>query len=169
MIVLHCTKRAFAPLGARGRFDEVPAGTSRLGDWYVNLVPSMAGEFFLFTNARSLASVVVPRSEPLTLQVFVRRVANLLSMLGVEDREIERELDHFQDVVIAKATNRSVLASMNWIAYYCQVAFEEGPFPVSLSDLEMMLARTPTRSRGRLLFPRDVALALMGMGEGRAM
>lgn len=40
MIVLHSTRRAFAPLGAREVFDEVPAGTSRLGDWYVNLVPS---------------------------------------------------------------------------------------------------------------------------------
>jgi hypothetical protein len=169
VIVLHCTRRVAAPLGVRGLFDEVAEGTSRLGDWYVNLVASMAGELFLFTSARSLASVIVPRSEPLPLQVFVRRVANLLSMLGVEDGEIEREIEHYRDVTVAKTKSRSVLASMNWIAFYCQVAFEKGPFPVSLSDLEMELARAPMQSKGRWLFPRNVVLALMTMGEGRAM
>jgi hypothetical protein len=37
MITLRCTEKAAKALGFR-RSDNVPAGTSPLGDWYVNLV-----------------------------------------------------------------------------------------------------------------------------------
>lgn len=45
-------------------------------------------------NEQSLLAVAVPRREPLVLQVFVARVANVLSMIGVPDERIEIELEH---------------------------------------------------------------------------
>jgi hypothetical protein len=78
MITLRCTEKGATALGFR-RTDNVPAGTSPLGDWYVNLVPTVDGGVFLFMNEQSLLAVLVPRREMRSMNVFVVRVGNILS------------------------------------------------------------------------------------------
>ncbi|MFN2441160.1 MAG: hypothetical protein ABR517_00600 [Thermoanaerobaculia bacterium] len=165
-MILHATRRAAKAIGARPFREGEPAGTSRLGNWYVNLIEWDGPSFFLFTSERSLLSVVVPADQKDLLQEFVRRVMNLLSMIGVPDESIHRELEHFRDLAIATTRSRSVLGSMNDLALGVIVRMEQGPHPVSLSDLELELSKIPMSAigtRGQLEYPRTVGLALMGV------
>ncbi len=80
-----------------------------MGDWYVNLIPTAAGGMFLFMNEQSLLAVVVPVGVPRLLHTFVARVGNLLSMIGLPNERIEREIEHFRDARAAKTTSKKVL------------------------------------------------------------
>lgn len=126
---------------------EPPVGTSTLGDWYANLVPTVGGGVYLFTSDRSLLSVVVPRQDTAqeTFHLLVARVGNILSMIGATNARIEEEIEHFRDVCVAKTASRRVLGVMNDFAFHLQVALEESTEEdkLSLSDFEFRMADMP--------------------------
>lgn len=144
MITLRCTARAARVLGFELREDS-SHGTSPLGDWYVNLIPTAGGGMFLFMNEQSLLAVVVPVGIPDLLHHFVARVGNLLSMIGLPNERIEQEIQHFEQARAAKTASKRVLGVMNDLAYHVQIAFDEATAekPLSLSDLELHLADIP--------------------------
>jgi len=151
MITLRCTKKAREALRVQA-LPDAPAGTSPLGDWYVNLVPTVDGGFYLFTNEQSLLSVVFPRqgTSTETLQLFVARVGNLLSMIGVSNARIEEELEHFRDVRVAKTASRRILGVMNDFTFHLQDSLEESTTEnkLSLSDFECQMADMPQATLG---------------------
>ena len=51
---------------------------------------------FLFVNEQSLLAVIVPGGVSGLLLMFVGRVSNLLSMIGLPNERIDRELEHFR-------------------------------------------------------------------------
>ncbi|HUO84221.1 MAG TPA: hypothetical protein VM534_03820 [Thermoanaerobaculia bacterium] len=161
MITLRCTRRAAKALGF-DLLDSAPPGTSPLGDWYVNLIPTVAGGVYLFVNEQSLLAVVVPRGEPDLLRQFVARVGNILSMIGVSNQRIEEEVEHFRDARVARTASRKILGVMNEIAFQCQMVLEDATpeNKVSISDLELDLAQMPhaTLAYGT---PCEVALELL--------
>lgn len=166
VVILHATKRAAKALGAKPFREGEPAGTSRLGNWYVNLIEWDGPAFYLFTSERSLLSVVVPADQQNILHEFVRRVTNLLSMIGVPNETIEVEWEHFRDMAVATTRNRSVLGSMNDIALSVIFRLERGPHPVSLSELELELSKTPMKAigtDGQGDFPHYVGREIMGL------
>jgi hypothetical protein len=167
VVILHATKRAATALGAKPFREGEPAGTSRLGNWYVNLIEWDGPDFYLFTSERSLLSVVVPADQENILHEFVRRVTNLLSMIGVPNETIEVEYEHFRDMAVATTRSRSVLGSMNDIAWSVMVRLEKGPHPVSLSMLELELSEIPmsaiAKKKSDLDYPKDVAREIMGL------
>lgn len=161
MITLRCTARAAKALG----FDLLgnpPTGTSPLGDWYVNLIPTAGGGMFLFMNEQSLLAVVVPAGVPELLNMFVARVGNLLSMIGLPNRRIEQEIEHFTEARAAKTASRRVLGVMNDLGYHVQIAFDRASpqEKVSLSDLELSLATMPQATVG-FRTAREMALELL--------
>ena len=149
MITLRCTAKAAKALDFQ-LLENPPSGTSPLGDWYVNLIPTAVGGMFLFVNEQSLLGVVVPLGFPRLLNTFVARVGNLLSMIGLTNERIEREIEHFRDVRAAKTASRKVLGVMNDLAYHVQVAFDRATpqEKLSLSDLELRLASIPQATLG---------------------
>jgi len=161
MIMLRCTARAAKALGFH-LLDDPPAGTSPLGDWYVNLIPTAAGGMFLFMNEQSLLAVVVPVGMSALLNTIVARVGNLLSMIGVSNERIDREIDHFKEARAAKTASKRVLEVMNDVAYHVQVAFDEATprIKVSLSDLELHLASIPQATLG-FRRAREMAMELL--------
>lgn len=160
MITLRCTRRAAKALGYTA-LEDAPAGTSPLGDWYVNLVGTAAGGLFIFVNEQSLMVVAVPNGTPDILRVFVRRVANILSMIGVPNERIETELEHFRDARVGKTSSRRVLGVTNDIAFQCQDQIERAlPAKISLSDLELELAKMPHATLG-FSTAKKVALELL--------
>jgi hypothetical protein len=144
MVTLRCTTKAAKAFGFQP-ISNAPAGTSPLGDWYVNLIPTAGGGVFLFMNEQSLLTVIVPRAEQDLLNVFVKRVANILSMIGISNDRIELELLHFLELRAGKTTSKRLLGVMNDHAWRCQEAIDEGTpeAKVSLSDLEFSLANMP--------------------------
>lgn len=144
MITFRFTRTAASALGIQ-LSDDPPPGTSPLGDWYVNLVPSVGGEAFIFMNEQSLLAVIVPRRERKVLQVCVARVANVLSMIGVSNERIEEELEHFLEVRAGKTISKRCLGVMNYLAARFQEAIGETTpgKPLSLSDFELKMANLP--------------------------
>jgi hypothetical protein len=163
MITLRCTRRAAGIFGV-SPIRDCPSGTSPLGDWYVNLVPTVGGGFFVYTNERTLLSVFHPRQDDLAqaMPAFVRRVGNILSMIGVPNWRIEEEIEHFRELRYAKTASRKVLGIMNDYAYRLDRALGEATpaKKVSLSDFELAMADMPqaTLAWGSA---REAALDLM--------
>lgn len=146
MIVLRCTKKAAKALEV-APISEVQPGTSPLGDWYVNLVPTVGGGCFLFTNEQCLLAVVVPwQGTPAEImRIFVSRVANILSMIGVTNARIEDELEHFRDFCVGKTASKRLLGVMNDQALHLQLALEDSTSEnkLSRSDFELHLSKFP--------------------------
>jgi hypothetical protein len=142
--------------------DDPPSGTSPLGDWYVNFIPTAGGGLFIFVNEQSLLIVAVPRGEPVLLHAFVARVGNVLSMIGVSNPRIEEELEHFVETRVGRTKSKRLLGVMNDLAFRCQLEIDDATptSPVSLSDLELRLANMPHATLG-FRTAREVALKLL--------
>ena len=161
MITLRCTKKLLKYL-AVDPIDEPSVSTGRLGDWYANLVPTYAGDLIMFVNEKTLITVAVPTMlDEELISLFRSRVVNLLLMLDVPIQQIEQEINHYLEVEYAKTASRSVLGSMNDIAFNYQFIAERGidDGSLSLSDAEYRLSNMPSISRD--FFPADVARDLL--------
>ncbi len=137
--------------------------TSRLGDWYANFVPTYSGDLILFVNEMTLLSVAIPFLESSNLLLWFRlRVGNLLGMIRIPSVAIDQELRHYNNIQFGKTVSRSVLGSMNDIAFQYQVIAEmaENEADFSLSNAEYQMSQMPCKPidyRG----PMDVAKELL--------
>ena len=162
MVTIRCTRKLYKyleiiPLEA----PEPPTGA--LGDWYANLIPTYAGDLIIFVNERSLVTVAMPVWEfENIIPLFRDRVENLLMMIGIEQEIIDREISHLEPVQFARTVSRSVLGSMNDIAWNYQIISEEAEFAVhlSLSDAELKLSQMPSGVLN-YRFPSEVAIELI--------
>jgi hypothetical protein len=165
MVTLRCTRKLLKYLNIVP--DETPEpSTGALGDWYANLVPTVAGDLIIFVNERSLLAVAVPEWEVENLvPLFRARVANLLGMIGVSVEVAGRELSHLDPVRFGKTASRSVIGSMNDMAWHYQWMAEEGKKrgQLSLSEAEEELSRIPCSPLGYRC-PADVAKELLHGG-----
>ena len=165
MITLRCTEKAARALGF-ARMEHVPAGTSPLGDWYVNLIATVDGGLFLFVNEQSLLAVLVPRHAMKSMDVFVARVGNILSMIGLSSDRIHEEIEHFREARVGKTISKRVIGVMNDLAARCQEQVEEASprSKVSISDFELRLATMPQATLGF----RTAGEVAIGLLESRA-
>ena len=143
--------------------EQLKPTTSKLGDWYANLVPTYSGDLIIFVNEKTLLSVAIPiwESDHLLL-LFRLRVGNLLGMIGIQSKAIENELSHYDPIQFGKTRSRSVLGSMNDIAFQYQVIAEMAgtEADLSLSNAEYQMSQMPFKSihyRG----PSDVVKELL--------
>ena len=162
MVTLRCTRKLCKFLEiVPVEMPEPPTGA--LGDWYANLVPTYAGDLIIFVNELSLVTVAIPvwESENL-IPLFRARVENLLLMIGVPQKVIDREIRHLDPVQFARTASRSVLGSMNDIAWNYQIISEEAEYlaHLSLSDAELKLSQMPSGVLN-YRFPSDVAKDLL--------
>lgn len=145
MITLRCTQKLLQYLGERP-IDAPPPPTSSLGNWYGNLIPTVLGDLILLTNERSLLTVAVPTDILDDLQPqFKIRTANILAGIGIPPEVIRQEISEMDPLLYAKTASRSILGSMNDLAYhfqdYAYRAVEENDF--SLSRVELALNQMP--------------------------
>jgi hypothetical protein len=150
--------------------EEPEPPTGALGDWYANLIPTYAGDLIMFVNERSLLTVAVPvRDIENLIPLFRVRVENLLLMIGVEQEVIDREISHLEPVQFARTASRSLLGSMNDIAWNYQFISEEAEYVahLSLSDAELKLSLMPSGVLDYRL-PAEVAIELLAGAGGRA-
>ena len=161
MLTFRCTRNLLKYLDVDPT-DEPSPSTGKLGDWYANLVFTYAGDLIVFVNDESLITVAVPTILANDLvPTFRSRVYNLLFMLDISMRDIDKEISHYQEVRFAKTASRNVLGSMNDIAWHYQyiAARRDDSGTLSLSDAEYQLSNMP--SIARQSFPADVARKLL--------
>ena len=145
MITLRCTKklRNYLEIGIT---KELKPTSSIMGDWYANLVPTVAGDLILFTNQKTLLSAILPVSEISEFEaLFVLRVVNVFGLIGIPVDIARGEIKKFFPIQYAKTDNRSILGTMNDYAYqlqmWAELSSEENP--LSLSDVEYELSQNP--------------------------
>ena len=162
MITFRCTQKLRTYLGITP-VEQPDPPTAILGNWYANLVPTVAGDLIIFVNERTLLTVAVPvwESDRL-LELFRLRVANLLGMIGLPQHIIDRETGHFDQIQFGKTASRSVLGSMNDFAWHYQSLAEEaeGKADLSLSNAELNLSQMPCGALD-YQFPFEVARELL--------
>jgi hypothetical protein len=97
MLTIRCTQRLLKRLGIKPD-PNPPASTTKLGDWYANLLYTPRGQFILCTSERSLLSVLVtakdarmllPGKLPLALGAFLMNLGVPFDAIRAEISEME--------------------------------------------------------------------------------
>jgi len=131
MATLQCTLKLLKELGVT---PSPPVNTGEvLGSWHANLLRFDRQKCILFTNDATLYSVFVPGVRKPQFQqirdVFGQAVFRSLRLGGLRQRQIEtvlEEVDGASDFQITKARDRSVLGSMNDLAFQLEWMISEG-------------------------------------------
>lgn len=163
MITLCCTQKVRRRLALPSEPSALLEPTTRLGNWYVNLVHFGRQQLGLATSERSLLTVILPaRGLRETLEGNLRTaVGQLLPALGIPAEIVSRELAEMTPAVVAPAINRHVLGSMNEFAFHLGFGMERSGDPLVLA---LGLSDTPmsaVRSKSRYGIPREVARELL--------
>jgi hypothetical protein len=145
MITLRGTRKLLTYLDEQP-VESPPPPTNSLGNWYANLIPTVLGDLIMLTNERSLLTVAVPTELPGDFHTQFRiRAANMLVGIGITPDVIRQEIDEMNPLLYAKTASRSILGSMNDLAFhfqhYATLAVEEDDF--SLSRVELALNQMP--------------------------
>lgn len=140
MFTLRCTQRLLArakPDLARNIF--VP--TTRLGDWYANLIHVGRLQLVLAVSERSFLPVVLPAAPVATwVPRFRVGVGAMLDALGVPSADIDRELAEMESTAFGRTANRQVTGILVDFAKAIEFYIEGEP---SLLAVALKLAQTP--------------------------
>lgn len=163
VITLCCTQKVRRRLALPSEPPTPLEPTTRLGNWYINLVHFGHQQLVLATSERSLLTVILPvRGLRETLEGNLRTaVGQLLPALGIPAEIVSRELAEMTPAVVAPATNRRVLGSMNELAFHLGFRMERGGDPLVLA---LELSDTPMSAVGSKSYygiPREVARELL--------
>lgn len=141
VLVVRGTKKVLDRIGGVTASDS-DLSTTRLGDWYVNVLfwkPQLA----LFVNEVTLLPVVMPFAPASTLLArFPATLHNHLQTHGVGRDFVEVEVAEMNEVRTAKTASRSILGVMNEFKFLAEV---ETQFvdEHDLLSLSLRLAETP--------------------------
>ena len=141
MFTLRCTKKMQQLLEVgRSSAHSMGVPTTRLGDWYANVVVHAGQPHVLFTSERTLLPVVV-RAAPLDTLMprFCEALGELLFSYGVDERTLGEELTAMQQFLFAGTVSRRVLGTMTDFAWL----LENVPTHVSLLEAAQELAQAP--------------------------
>ena len=170
MIVVRCTRKLLKLLDGTPA-DCVPDTSAALGNWYANVVETVAGDLIVFANERSLLSVAIPvQMADRLFTEFPARVYNLLRMIGVPTDVALRECAELESVVLARTESRSVLGSLNEIALHYQLVAERdsGRGTLSLSAVERRLSQY-LHGPLNYVHPADIATQILTERYGQCV
>jgi len=123
MAFIRCTARLLKDLGVKPA--DIPDQPPDLFDWHANVLRLDRKKYVLFTNSRTLYSFVVrwsgkPRLADFQEQFRLKLFQNLMSE-GLAEEHIEYMLSGHEQITITKTNSRSVLGSMNDLAFQARV------------------------------------------------
>lgn len=117
MVVLRCTPKLLVRLKRAGDLPAVES-TTRLGDWYGNVLQIGRRQHLLFISERSRLPVVLPIAESNRLSiVFPDAVCERLATVGVVSEDIADERARMLEIAFARSRNRSLLGTLNDFAF----------------------------------------------------
>jgi hypothetical protein len=143
MVVLRCTQKLLARLKRPEAPPDV-ASTTRLGDWYGNILRIGHHQYLLFISERSRLPVVIPIREAKRLEmIFPDAVCVGLAAVGIADECIAQERSRMSEISFGPTMNRSVLGTLNDFAFMAKTGNANRGEPESPQELIRFLARTP--------------------------
>ena len=125
---------------------DLPAveSTTRLGDWYGNILRIGHRQHLLFISERSRLPVILPISEAKRLgDVFPDAVCEVLANVGVTAADIADERMRMSELAFGRTRNRSLLGTLNDFAFMAQSVDARRTEPESPEELIRFLSQTP--------------------------
>jgi len=143
MVVLRCTQKLLVRLKQVGDVPPVES-TTRLGDWYGNILQIGRRQHLLFISERSRLPVVIPIRQATQLRtVFPDAVCERLATVGVAVADIADERMRMSDLALGRTRNRSLLGTLNDFAFMAQSVDARRTEPESPEELMRFLSETP--------------------------
>ena len=146
MVTIRCTQkllRRVSPTSA------TQPPTTRLGDWYANILFARPEQLIVCVSERTLLAVVVPARPASTLgKRLSEGLAEVLVALGVSARQIAHEVREMSECSFARTQSRSVLGSLNELVFHLSVYLQHDQ-ALSPLDASLKLSRTPMSAIGR--------------------
>ena len=143
MVVLRCTQKLLVRLK---QTSDLPAAesTTRLGDWYGNVLQLGRRQHLLFISERSRLPVVIPIRDGKRLRtVFPDAVCERLAFVGVAVADIADERGRMSGLAFGRTRNRSLLGTLNDFAFMAQSVDARRTEPESPEELMRFLSQTP--------------------------
>ena len=141
MLTLRCTQRLLARLKGSRTEGSAAEPTTRLGDWYANLLHVGRTQLVLAVSARTFLPVVSLAAPANTIVARLRDGAgDVLRAIGVDSVSIDRELAEMETVVLGRTASRQVIGIL--VDFAKALDFYLGADP-SLLACSLKLAKTP--------------------------
>ena len=147
MAILRCTKKILTEIKIKPSDSEILPDD--FGSWHCNLLRIDRRKCVLFTHDNTLYSFLVPGlTKPDFMNfkaVFRENIFKNLFDEQLPQDQIERFLDNNREIKIAKTNNRSVLGSMNDLAFQLKYQIQDmgGLVNASIPKLNHNLNRIP--------------------------
>ena len=143
MVVLRCTQKLLVRLKQVGDLPDAES-TTRLGDWYGNILRIGRRQHLLFISERSRLPVVIPIREGKRLgAVFPDAVCEVLANVGVTAADVAEERSRMSKTAFGRTRNRSLLGTLNDYAFMAQQGTGNRVEPESSEALIRFLSQTP--------------------------
>lgn len=150
MGIIRCTAKLLTELKTKPT--NGPSQSPAWCDWHANLLWMDRKKCVLFTNNQTLYSFFLPSMKKPLLRNFeeVFRLGLFKSLMteGFADPQVGYVLREHQHIVIAKANSRSILGSMNDLAFQIKsmIYATGGLANADLSEINRQLNRIPMRA-----------------------
>src|SRR4030066_1868405 len=150
MRIIHCTRKLLKELDVPlVELDKILPPTEGIGNWYANLLRIDRRKCLLFTNKKTLYTFLIPKVLKNNLknieEEFLINLNYNLQNEGFSLEVINKIMQEYQEIGFAKTVSKSVLGSMNDLAY--QYEFEimrsEGIDNIRIPQLNQRINRTP--------------------------
>ncbi len=113
MFTLRCTRALLKRLKVKPDLAP-PSPTTRLGDWYANILFTRRKHLVLCVSERTLLPLLIEAAGPTPIGLRLRdELTEMLQSLGVSDGLIQAELLAMTDMVVSTTASRMILGSMN--------------------------------------------------------
>lgn len=143
MVVLRCTQKLLVRL-TRADVSPGQESTTRLGDWYGNILRIGRQQHLLFISEHSRLPVIIPIREARRLEtIFSDTVCAAMSAVGVASDDIADERSRMSTIAFGKTRNRSLLGTLNDFAFMAQYGRVQRQEPEPPEALMRFLVRTP--------------------------
>ena len=91
-----------------------PPPTTKLGDWYANILYRRPKQLMLCVSERTLLPLLIEAAGPASMGLRLREaLAQMLQSLGIPGDKIEAELLAMTDMAVGTTASRTILGSMN--------------------------------------------------------
>jgi hypothetical protein len=143
MVTIRCTRKLLRHLRADAARPDGRPPTTRLGDWYSNLLFTKHQRLVICISERSLLPVIVAAKDPSSFSSRLQEaVRSMLWTIGVSRGALNDEMREMADVSIGGTASRSVVGSLNELALQAHYALGQQR-QVDLLTLAMEVAETP--------------------------
>ena len=162
MQLIRCTEKLIKELGLKkSDLVDEPPKFSFLGQWHANLIYINRRKCILFVNDKVRINFIVPDVS----RAEIRNLGHMLELTfhciladeGYSQEQINKILTEYSEIGIGKSNNRSVLGSMNDLAFHYEHSILEsgGPHSAAIPSIISRLNRMPMHASKKCIFPID--------------